>query len=221
MKLHNPPVSLRAAAFVVAAGLLLGACQSNSVKQSPALNQGSGAAGSIQASADLISAARQQISRTTASLRNLVDRPQDTPAQYQVALTEIGKMKADADKIAASVAATRARGDAYLAEWSRRVASITNPELRDAAFARRGEVAAKLQSLYKSYQDVQAAYLPFQTGIAEIQTVLGADLSAKGLSAVSPFVAKVSNDSGPLHTALGKLADEFTAVSQALLPGGE
>jgi hypothetical protein len=214
------PVSL-AAALALAAGITLTGCQSSTVSQSPSLSQGSDASASIQASSELISAARSQISRTTASLRNLVDRPQDTAAQYKVALDEIAKMKADASAIAASVAAMRERSDAYLAEWGRKVAAITNPELRDAALSRRGEVAARFQALYKSYQDVQAAYLPFQTGIAEIQTVLGADLSAKGLAAVRPFVAKVSDDAYPLNAALGKLADDFAAAGAALQPGGE
>lgn len=214
------PVSL-AAALALASAVALTGCQSSTVKRSPSLNQGSDASASIQASSELISAAGRQISRTTASLRNLVDRPQDTAAQYQVALAEIARMKADASNIAASVAATRERGDAYLAEWGRKVAAISNPELRDAAFARRAEVATRFQAIYKSYQDVQAAYVPFQTGIAEIQTVLGADLSAKGLAAVRPFVAKVSEDAYPLNTALGKLADDFAAVGNSLQPGGE
>lgn len=200
---------------------MLTGCQTSTVKQSASLNQGSDASASIQASSALISSASQQISRTTASLRNLVDRPQDTAAQYQVALDEIAKMKADATRIEASVAAVREHNDAYLAEWARRVSAITNPELREAALTRRGEVAAQFQTLYQSYQQVQTAYVPFQTGIAEIQTVLGADLSAKGLAAVRPFVAKVSDDAHPLNAALGKLADDFTAVGKSLQPGGE
>ncbi len=212
-----------ASAVVVAlsVGLLLTGCQSSAVKQSPALNQGAETSAAIAKSVDLLSSARMQISRTTASLRNLTDRPGDTAAQYEVALAEIAKMNADAEAISKSVAAMREQGDAYLAEWSRNIAAITNPELRDAAFARRGEVSAQLQAIYQSYQEVKTAYAPFRTSIAEIQAVLGADLSTKGLSAARPFVAKASSDALPLNMAIGKLADNFGAVGQSLQPAAE
>jgi hypothetical protein len=222
MKLTSSLVpSACAAALVLSAGALFTGCQSSTVKQSPALNQGAETSAAIDKSVELLASARAQISRTTASLRNLTDRPGDTAAQYQVALTEIAKMNADADAISASVATMRTQGDAYLAEWSRKIATITNPELRDAAFIRRGEVSAQLQAIYQNYQEVKAAYIPFRTGIVEIQTVLSSDLSAKGLAAVSPFVAKASSEALPLNVALGKLADSFSAVGKSLQPAAE
>lgn len=210
-----------AAAVLLSAGVLFTGCQSSTVKQSPALNQGAETSAAIAKSVDLLASARTQITRTTAALRNLTDRPGDTTAQYKAALDEIAKMNADAAAISASVTTVRAQGDTYLAEWSRKIAAITNPELRDAAFVRRGEVAAQLQTMYQSYQEVKAAYTPFLTGIGEIQTVLGADLSTKGLAAASPFVAKVSSDALPLNVALGKLADNFSTVGKSLQPSAE
>jgi hypothetical protein len=213
--------SVCAAAVLLSAGVLSTGCQSSAVKQSPALKQGADTATAISKSVDLLASARTQITRTTAALRNLTDRPGDTTAQYKVALDEIAKMNADAATISASVATIRAQGDTYLAEWSRKIAAITNPELRDASFVRRGEVAAQLQAMYKSYQEVRAAYTPFLTGIGEIQTVLGTDLSPKGLAAASPFVAKVSADALPLNAALGKLADNFSTVGNSMQPSAE
>lgn len=216
MKTHSP---LRPALALFAA-LLFAGCQSQAVKQSPALNQGAGAAESIQASADLVNGARGQVNRTTAALRNLVDRPQDIPAQYKVVLDEISRLKADAAKISASADRMRTDGDRYLAEWARQIATIQNPALRDTAFERRGEVAEKLQTIFRSYQDVKSAYTPYLSGLEEIQTALGADLSAKGLAAIRPFVAKVSADREPLNNALAKLAADFTAAGLSLQPGG-
>jgi uncharacterized phage infection (PIP) family protein YhgE len=212
--------SLLRPALALFAAFILAGCQSQVVKKSPSLNQGAGAAESIQASADLVSAARGQVNRTTAALRNLVDRPQDIPAQYKVVLAEITKLKADAAKISASADRMRTDSDRYLAEWARQIATIQNPQLRDTAFERRGEVAEKLQTIFRSYQDVKSAYIPYLAGIEEIQTALGADLSAKGLAAVRPFVAKVSADREPLNAALAKLAADFTAAGLSLQPGG-
>lgn len=203
--------------FALVGAVMFTGCQS---AKSPALSHASSASESIQSASDTILTARAQVNVVTAALRNLVDRPQDIPAQYKTALAELTKLKADAAKISASADAMRTKGDQYLADWGKQVAAIGSADLRNAAFERRAEVAASLQEIFKSYQTVKAAYVPFQTSLAEIQTVLGTDLSAKGLETVKPFVAKATAEAEPLKAALDKLAGEFRAVGLSLQPGG-
>ena len=218
LSMKNPARPLvRVSLLTVVGGIAFTGCQTT---KSPALNQGASAAASSQSAADAISAARSQVGVTTAALRNLVDRPQDIPAQYKVALAQLSKLKSDSLKISDAAAAMRIKGDAYLADWARQVSTITDPVLRDAAFARRAEISARLQTLYKSYQTAKAAYAPYLASLADIQTVLGTDLSAKGLESVKPFVAKVSAEADPLRAALDQLSADYSAVSFALQPGG-
>ncbi len=200
------------------AGLGLVGCQST---QSPALQQASTASLSIDGAADALIVARSQIAATTAALRNLVDRPQDTAAQYKVVQAELAKLKENTAKIAAAADAVRAKGDAYLADWAKQVAVIPNADLREAALTRRGEVSAQLQTIFKSYQDVKAAYGPLETDLANIRAALGSDLSASGIDAVRPFVAQATNHAEPVKAALLKLAGEFRAVSTALQPAAK
>jgi hypothetical protein len=210
--------SLALVSALTVAGLGLNGCQST---RSPALKQGANASVSSESAAITIDDARAQISATTAALRNLVDRPQDTAAQYKVVLTEFAKLRDHAAKIAAAAESVRAKSDDYLADWAKQVSLIQNAELRSAALNRRGEVSAKLQAVYKSYQDVKAAYAPFEADLANIRAAVGSDLSAAGLVAVRPFVAQATAHAEPVKASMLKLAGEFRAVSAALQPGGQ
>ncbi len=211
--------SVFAALLALTGGIAFTACQSAD-RKSPALGQGRSAAKSIQAAADTILAARAQVNVVTAALRNLVDRPQDVPAQYQIVLAELSVLKADATRVSAAADAMRTEGDRYLADWGREAAALGGADLRNATFERRAEVAARLQEIFQSYQNVKAAYLPFQTRLAEIQAVLGADLSARGLAGARSFVARATEEAEPLKAALDKLAGQFRAVGVSLQPGG-
>lgn len=199
------------------AGLTFTGCQSGA----PALTRGASASDSIQSAADDIQAARGQINRTLAALRNLTERPADIPAQYKVVLKEIGALQVTSAKIAASAEAMRTKGDAYIADWARQIATINDKDLRSAAFDRRAEVATKLQGIFQSYQAVRSDFAPFKTALADIQKSLSTDLSLKGLETARPFVAKATAASEPLKASLDKLAGEFRAVGLSLQPGAQ
>lgn len=217
--MKTSPRSVLLVSLALVGGLLVTGCQTGS--QSPALTKGATASGSVASAADAVTTVRAQIDPALAALRALVGQPQDIPAQYKVVLAELNKLQEGESKVAAATAKMRAQGDKYLADWARQIATITDPALRDAAFIRRGEVSAKLQGIFQSYQQVQAAYLPFQNHLGDIKKVLGTDLSAQGLAAVQPFVAKAVTDAEPLKTALEKLASDFRAVGASLQPGGQ
>ena len=210
--------SLLAVSVLALGGLLLTGCQTN--QQSAALNQGASATASIDNAAGAITAAQKQIDVALASLTSLVQTPQDAPAQYKTVTAEFQKLLDGEAKVTAATAKMREQRDKYLAEWGRQIAAISDPALRDAAFIRRGEVAAKLQGITTSFQQVQASYQPFRKHLVDIKSVLGSDLSAAGLDAVKPFLTKATADAVPLKEALGKLAADFNTISASLKPAG-
>jgi len=190
-------------------------CQST---KSPALTQGVKASVSIDQAADALITARSQIGVAIASLRNLTDRPQDAAAQYKVVLAELAKLKDNTTKVAAAADSVRTKGDAYLANWAKQAAAIPNADLREAALNRRGEVSAKLQTIFKSYQDVKTSYATLETDLANIRAVLGSDLSAAGIESIRPFVKQAATHAEPVKDSLMKLAGEFRAVASTLQP---
>ena len=213
----NPslPVLLSLSVLLTGAALSTG-CQS----KAPALTRGATASGSIQAAADSITTARGQISLALAALRNVTERPGDVPKQYKTVLEQIAALDASAARIGAAADAMRAKGDDYLAEWAKQIAAIDDADLRNTAFARRAEVAAKLQRIFNGYQKAKADFGPFQASLSDIRRTLAGDLSARGLAAAKPFVEKAAAASEPLKASLDNLAAEFRAVGLSLQPGG-
>ena len=213
--MKHPRILLSLLSLFVAIGGLSTGCQS---RKSPALAQGTSASESIQSAAETIVAARVQVKYAVAALRNLTERPGDAVARYKVVEKQLVALEDSAAKIAKAADAMRTKGDAYLADWARQISVIGDPELRTAAFGRRAEVAAKLQNIFRSYQKVQADFVPFRASLADIQRTLGSDLSPKGLEAVTPFVEKAANAAEPLKASLDKLAEEFRAAGVTLRP---
>lgn len=203
--------------LLLAGGLGLAACQHHA--KSPALSRGASASQSIQSAAESVQSARQQINLTLAALRNLTERPGDVPAQYAVLREQMAALEKTAASIASAADAMRNKGDAYLADWGRQVAAIADADLRGAAFERRAETSARLQQIFGSYQKVKADFAPFRASLGDIQAALGADLSARGLEAVRPFVAKATAAAEPLKNSLGQLAADFRTAGLALQPG--
>lgn len=217
MKTNSSRSLLVACVFALSGGLAVTGCQST---KSPALAQGTTASASIQTAADSARAALSQINVTLAALRNLTERPGDIPAQYKVVQEQIRALGASSAKISAAADTMRTKGDAYLADWARQVAAISDADLRRAAFERRAEVATKLQAIFQDYQRVKAEFVPFEASLADIQRSLGSDLSVRGLEVVKPYVAKAAAASEPLKASLNKLESDFRAVSLSLQPGG-
>jgi len=205
------------ASLLIGMGALVSGCQSG---RAPALSRGSTASDSVQSAAASIATARGQINLALAALRNLTERPGDIPEQYKVVREQIAALDSSVAKIAAATETMRVKGDAYLADWAKQISTISDAELRNAAFARRAEVATKLQGLYQSYQRMRADFAPFQAGLTDIRRVLGSDLSARGLESARPFVTKATEAAEPLKVSLDELADEFRRAGMSLQPGG-
>lgn len=202
---------------ILLAGTICGLSGCNSTK-STALNQGSVTGQTITEAADQIVAARLQVGRTTAALRNLVDRTNNVPVQYKTVTEQMAKLKADAAHVAATAESMRLKGDQYLTEWSKQLAVIQNKDLQSAGFERRGEVSSELQEIFKSYQTAKAAYLVFQADLNDIERALSSDLSEKGLAVVKPYVDKATNDAIPLGATLTELEQKFRKVGLTLKP---
>jgi hypothetical protein len=216
MKHTKSSLIARAAIFLAMIAAVAG-CQSK--PQPASLTRGANAAQAIETAASTIQTGRAQINTTLAALRNLTERPADIPAQYAVVREQFAALRTTAAQISSLADEMRVKNDAYLAEWGRQVATISDPDLRQAGFDRRAETAARLKEIFSGFQTVKADYAVFQKHLADIQTALGADLSTAGLNAIKPFVTKATLAAEPLKASLDELTADFRAAGLALQPG--
>jgi chromosome segregation ATPase len=210
------PLTLLSSVLLVS-GFGLTGCQSMR-NRSAAMTRGERATATIHSAADNVQTAQRQIDTSLAALRDLTDRPVDTKNQYRQARAEIAALRDSSDRISDNADDLRQRGDAYLSDWARQIAVIESPDLRNAAFERRDEVAAKLRDISDRFQRVQAEFMPFRRNLDEINAALGADLSQRGLETVRPFIARATENAGPVRSSLEQLVEEFREVGLSLQP---
>ena len=149
--------------------------------------------------------ARLQIDAVTASLDSLLNAPSDQlRTAYDRYDADVRKMKDYANAIRDNDADLRKNSDAYLSNWSKDAASVSNPELRQIAEQRRNEIADKYRGMSSAYSSATESFTAFLRDIEDIRKVLGNDLTPTGQASVK-------------NTMLAQtVKQEGTQVAQAL-----
>lgn len=210
-----------ASSLLAGAGLGFSGCQSRTagVGKSPALAKATSTSESIRSASDNVQQMRLQMDSTLAALQDLTERPGDIRGQFEEVRREFAALEATSAKVTSSANRMQNRGDAYLQDWGREVATIQNAELRGASFERRDEVADRLERISRNYQDVRSEYAPFRASVMDVITALSVDLSQRGLETAQPFVARANERAEPVKESLERLAGDFREVGVSLRPG--
>ena len=129
--------------------------------------------------------ARLQIDAVVASLDALLNAPSDhLRAAYDRYNSDVKKMKEYASAIRDNDADLQKNSDAYLKNWQKDAASVSNPELRAIAEQRRDEIATKYRTMSTSHTGAAQSFTAFLRDIDDIRKVIGNDLTPTGQSTV-------------------------------------
>ena len=173
-------------------------------------------AGGLQASADRIATAQSQVDSTLESLNDLVNNPADLPVQYAKFSDAVNTLQSSAKDVNARVKAMRARGNDYFKEWDAQAAQIKNEDIKSRSEARRQEMQERFTKIKLSYTQVSDAYRPFMSELKDIQTALGTDLTAGGVSAIKGSAQKANQDAVPLKKSVDELAAQLKDLGAAM-----
>ncbi|HEY8849051.1 MAG TPA: DUF2959 family protein, partial [Thermoanaerobaculia bacterium] len=97
---------------------------------------------------------------------------------------DVKKMKDYASAIRDNDADLQKNSDAYLKNWQKDAASVSNPELRAIAEQRRDEIATKYRTMSTSHTGAAQSFTAFLRDIDDIRKVIGNDLTPTGQSSV-------------------------------------
>jgi hypothetical protein len=120
------------------------------------------------------------------------------------------------DKARARAQTMRQNGQAYVARWEKEMDSVTNPELRAGAAARRQKVKANYDEIVATGRTVRDAYTPFLKDLQDIQRALASDLTPAGVAAASGAMDKTKVDGATLNERLDVLIAKLDDVSQGM-----
>ncbi len=199
-------------ALITALAVLAG-CASKSY------DKGAATANALGASSEAAAKASTQIYDVLGTLNMLATTSQgDLRGRYDAFVKAAGKLDKATAKLDAKVIALQSATTNYLADWTNRVATIQNADLRQQSLQRNGVVANELNDVTTSYQGVKSQLQAFSTNVKDIQTYLGTDLTAAGLASVKDTVNKAKLEVLPLRDSIKQLQKNLTELSTALSP---
>ncbi len=141
---------------------------------------------------------RTQIDRTLTSLSDLMSAgPERLRPTYSAFSKDVDKLRADAVQTKNRFRNMKTKRNDYLAAWGKEQGRVSDPELRQIGDARRSEATASLDRAIESLTVANEAFDPFLNNLADVQKVLGNDLTPAGQRLVSnTAVVQGVNDKG-------------------------
>ena len=199
-------------ALAVAVALFAG-CASTSYDKGAATSK------ALAASATAVGATSQSLYDVLGAMDKLTFKSQgDLRDQFDAFKAASQGLNKSMDRLGDSVAALRAKADAYFTDWTNHTALIQSADLRQRSLDRKAEVSGKLAAVTASYDQLKAAVHPFAIDLNDMQTYLDTDLTVSGIATIKDTVAKTKVDAVPLRDAIKQLQGSFTDLSAALSP---
>jgi len=106
----------------------------------------------------------------------------------------------------------RQRGAGYFEAWEKGLASMTTPEVKDAALKRKAELSSKYTELLTAMQETRAAYDPLVAGLQELQKKLDDSLTVESIKALAPDVTKVKAGAKTLKDRIAIVLEKLGSV---------
>jgi hypothetical protein len=179
--------------------------------------RGNRAAQDVQTAANRIAALPLQIERTTASLDDLINKPQaDLRPQFRQFNANLNEVESTARDIATARRAMGERSKEFFAAWDAQLAEINNEDIRARSQARKTEVTQRMDGIKRDYAVAEAAFRPFLSELQDVRKFLSLDLTPGGLAAIKPTVTKANANAAQLTATITQLTEEFRALGLAM-----
>ena len=179
--------------------------------------QGAATGAGLMAAADKVSLGITNIDATLGSLNDLVNNPSgNLEPKLKKYNDNVNCLQTMYRNLQDGVADARSKATVYLTNWDAKIATIMNPDIKNAAQQRRDLVQNEVNDLKRSYASVQEDFDPFMANLKDIQTALNSDLTAGGVQAVKGAVATATTNGNKLKGSLGSLADDFRHLGTAM-----
>jgi hypothetical protein len=192
-------------AAVTLLGLALamtGGCASNAQDRSAA------AVSSLKDTRDKIAVYSTQVDLVLASLNSLQGAT-DLNAAFAKYSAQVDKSQADAADI---------KSREYVKKWQEEMSTITDPDLKAVADARRQAVQDKYAEIQTAADGIRQSYTAFDSDITGIRTYLANDLTPGGVTAAKSIIEKANTDGAKLKESIATVVammDKVTATMPA------
>ena len=203
------------------AGMLLVALVIGSLVALPAAAQSKASAKSVESLNSVLKAIEKGKGEVQAAMDSLKALTSGGDANltknYNTFTKNVQKLNKTRESAVARAEDMKSRREAYLAEWQKKSAEVSNPEIQAHMQQRADAVKATFEGLQPAGEALREAFPPFLSDMNDIQKMLSVDLSASGMTAAKPIADKaVANGNIILQsldtylTTLTKIRDEVS-----------
>jgi hypothetical protein len=163
------------------------------------------------------STARMQIDAVSASLDTLLTAPPDGLRKaFDRYASDVKNVNDNAAAIREHDADLQKNGNAYLNQWQRDAASVSDAELRGIAEQRQSEIADKTRGMKATVSSAAQSFAAYLRDVNDIRKVIGNDLTPTGQNSVkNTAVAQSAQQEGVQVKAALKNAEDAIAELRA------
>jgi hypothetical protein len=192
--------------------ILLGGCASTPPERADATMESMGAAVSR------LDRGSAQVDSTLVALDAVVGaKTGDLRPSYKKFADEVTKVESAADAAGKAADRMRQRTQEHFDIWANEAQAINDPTLKEANIERRNAARKSFAKVTGSYEQTKRDYSVFISGLRDLRTFLGANLTAQGVDAAEAIMKKVRNDGGKLKGSIATVRSDVELVRSELV----
>ena len=140
---------------------------------------------------------------------------------YKTFSSEVDKLDKIAETARNQADKMRAGAAAHYAQWQQEIAAISNTALKAQSEARRASMQQEFESLKESMDSLKNAFRPFMNDLKDLQTFLGADLSASGYTAAESIITELKSEAVYVQRQLESVAGKLNTLRGSMAASGQ
>lgn len=161
---------------------------------------------------------KTQITKTMASLDDLVNKPGDLKSQFKTYSDDVDKINAAFTRMRDRVYDMRSNRDAYMAQWQSDVNALSSEDLKERARQRMETAKANFSKLSDAIGALDDTSNAFLADINDLKRYFGADLTATGVKSVPEVVSRTHTEADATKAKIDAALVQLNTVSNAIAP---
>lgn len=145
----------------------------------------------------------------------------DGKKSYKNFSSEVDKLDKIAETARNQADKMRANAEQHYAQWQQEIGTISNTALKDQSEARRAGMQQEFAGLKESMAGLKNTFRPFMNDMRDLQTFLGADLSASGYTAAESIVSELKSEAVYVQRQLESVVAKLNTLRGSMAAAGQ
>lgn len=195
--------------------IIIAGCQSTSMERSTEVRT------SLQTMDNDITAAILQLDATGTALGEILRPGQpDLMKALEAFSDNVDQIVATETKFVRHADELTARGTEYFEEWQKEGTEYNNPQIQQISNQRRSILGGVYGQIAERSNRIKDNFRTYASDVTEIQTFLSNDLSANGVSAITPIARRVISDGDSLNNAMHNIQNIIQSARKEMVQSG-